>query len=170
MTVSLSPLQFLDADLPRHVRTALGRSGLAGRQLILGVREGTVARNVDRTLRGFHELKELGTRISVDGFGRGGCCLSALRELPIDLLSIDGSLVRGLGESDGDETAAAAAIAIARALRLVAVAEGVESERDLAALLSLDCRRATGRLFGAGVPAEAVPELLWQPSVPGRPS
>ncbi len=47
VTVSLSPLQFLDADLPRHVRTALGRTGLAGRQLILGVPERTVARNVD---------------------------------------------------------------------------------------------------------------------------
>jgi EAL domain-containing protein (putative c-di-GMP-specific phosphodiesterase class I) len=122
--------------------------------------ESLAARSLDRALRGIHELKALGVRISVSGFGGGGGSLSALRELPVDVLEVDGAFVRGLGESDTDETFAATVLAIARSLRLVAVADGVESERQLEVLLSHDARRAKGRLFGEPASAESLRQVL----------
>lgn len=156
VTVRLSPRQVLDVELPRYVQAALRRSGLDGRSLVLGLPESLAARHVDRALRGLHDLKALGVRISVEGFGRGEGSLAALRELPLDFLEIDGSFVRGLGESDADEGVVETALAVARSLRLVAVADGVETERQLEVLLAHDCRRAKGRLFGEPVPAEAL--------------
>jgi EAL domain-containing protein (putative c-di-GMP-specific phosphodiesterase class I) len=165
VTVALAPSQLLDAELPRHVRGALAQSGLEGRALILSVSESLAARNTDRTLRGLHELKELGVRVRVDGFGRGGCSLGALRDLPADLLGIDPSFVRGLGEDEADETAVEAVLALARALRLLVVAAGVTTEAQADALEALGCRRASGPFFGEAFPAARAGALLERPGV-----
>lgn len=165
VTVALAPSQLLDAELPRHVRAALAQSGLEGRALILSVPESLAARSGEWTLRGLHELKELGVRVRVDGFGRGGCSLASLRELPVDVLGIDGAFVRGLGEDDADETAVEALLALARALRLLVVASGVGTERQAATLEGLGCRRASGPLFGEALPAERIGALLEVPGV-----
>ena len=165
VTVALAPSQLLDAELPRHVRAALHRSGLEGRALILSVPEDLAARSVDRNLRGLHELKELGVRVLVDGFGRAGCSLDVLRQMPVDLLGIDDSFVQGLGEDDADETAVEAVLALARALRLVVVAGGVVAERQAEALEVLGCRRASGPLFGEAFPADRAGALLEGPGV-----
>lgn len=165
VTVGLSPSQLLDAELPRHVRRALRRSGLEGRALVLAVPEDLAARSVDRTLRGLHELKELGVRFCVDGFGRGGCSLAALREMPVELVGIDPSFVQGLGEDAADETGVEAVLALARSLRLVAVAGGVATERQAEALEARGCRRASGPLFGRPLPAGPAAALLDRPGV-----
>jgi len=165
VTVVLAPSQLLDAELPRHVRAALARSGLEGRALILSVPGALAARSGDGALRGLQELKELGVRVRVDGFGREGCSLAALRELPVDLLGIDDAFVQGLGEDDADETAVEAVLAVARALRLLVVASGVVTERQAAMLEGLDCRRASGPLFGEAFPAGRAGALLERPGV-----
>lgn len=165
VTVGLAPSQLLDAELPRHVRRALRRSGLEGRALVLAVPEDVAASSVDRTLRGLHELKELGVRFCIDGFGRGGCSLAALREMPVELVGIDPAFVEGLGEDDGDETGVEAVLALARSLRLVAVAGGVATERQAEALEARGCRRASGPLFGIPLPAERAAALIDRPGV-----
>ena len=160
ITVGLAPAQLLDAELPRHVRTSLSRSGLEGRALILSLPEGLAARNTDRTLRGLHELKELGVRVRIDGFGRFGCSLAALRELPVDVLGIDRSFVQGLGENEADDSAVEAVLALARALRLLVVAEGVVTERQAGIVEALGGTRASGPLFGDALPVERASALL----------
>ena len=96
----------------------------------------------------------------IDGFGRFGCSLAALRELPVDVLGIDRSFVQGLGENEADDSAVEAVLALARALRLLVVAEGVVTERQAGIVEALGGTRASGPLFGDALPVERASALL----------
>jgi diguanylate cyclase (GGDEF)-like protein len=148
VSLNLSARQFLDAELAEHVEAALRRSSLPGRSLVLEISEGLAMQHVSRMRRSLDLLKGLGVRIAIDDFGTGYSSLASLRALPIDILKIDRSFVHGLGLSDADEEITETILAMSRALRLVSVAEGVETNAQLEVLIAHGCRRAQGYLFG----------------------
>jgi EAL domain-containing protein (putative c-di-GMP-specific phosphodiesterase class I) len=92
------------------------------------------------------ELREMGIAIALDDFGTG---YSSLRDLPVAAVKIDRSFVDKLGQSPGDTAIVAAIVSLARALGIDAIAEGVESEEQAAALRDLGCPLGQGYLFGA---------------------
>ena len=148
VSLNLSARQFLDADLAEHVEAALRRSSLPGRSLVLEISERLAMQHVSLMRRSLDLLKGLGVRIAIDDFGTGYSSLASLRALPIDILKIDRSFVHGLGLSDADEEITETILAMSRALRLVSVAEGVETNAQLEILIAHGCRRAQGYLFG----------------------
>jgi EAL domain-containing protein (putative c-di-GMP-specific phosphodiesterase class I) len=121
-----------------------------------------LARDPELALRQLHLLKELGVRLSIDDFGTGYSSLSYLRNLPVDQLKIDRSFVSGLdavaGRAASTEDAAIvrAIIQLGRSLELEVVAEGIETEAQLAALVALGCPYGQGYLLGR--PAAPLPE------------
>ena len=105
---------------------------------------------------------------SLDDFGTGYCSLSYLRRLPIDSLKIDRSFVRGLGSEADDDSIVTSVIDLARSLGVSVVAEGVETEEQLAGLRARGCDTMQGFLFARPGPAAAVADLVAADAPRGR--
>ena len=149
--MNISPKQFNRALLGR-VRAALDASGLEPRMLELELTEAALARNPDDARAVLSGLRGLGVRVVVDDFGTGYSSMSQLRRFAIDGIKIDRSFVRGMLGSPDDRIVVKAMIDMARSLRINTIAEGVESDAELALLKNMGCEEYSGHLLAeAGV-------------------
>ena len=137
------------------VAQALQESGLEPGNLVIELTESTIMYNTDANLERFHRLKALGVRLAIDDFGTGYSSLSYLHRFPIDILKIDRSFVSRLTNSDNGPELARAVITLGETLGLDTVAEGIELEPQVAALLELGCVAGQGFLFAQGRLARA---------------
>jgi diguanylate cyclase (GGDEF)-like protein/PAS domain S-box-containing protein len=160
VSVNLTARQFQQPDLVAQVTRVLEESGLPARFLDLELTESNAMQNAEATVEILRQLKALGVRISIDDFGTGYSSLSYLRRLPIDTLKIDQSFVRDITTDPDDAAIVTAVLAMARSLKLAVVAEGVESEEQLAFLAARSCDRMQGYLFSRPLPADECMELL----------
>lgn len=156
VAVNISPVQLPDpAGLLAAVQAALDRSGLAPRQLWLELTESAAVSDLRAGVAALGELRSWGVRIALDDFGTGYSSLSALRDLPLDALKIDRSFVQRSCDPTG-ERLLHMVIETAHDIGLIAVAEGVETTRQLEVLRDLGCDQAQGFLLGRPAP-QAVP-------------
>jgi diguanylate cyclase (GGDEF)-like protein/PAS domain S-box-containing protein len=160
VAVNLSARQFQQPDLVAQVKRALEETGLAPRCLDLEITETNAMSNAEATIHTLRELKTLGVRISIDDFGIGYSSLSYLKRLPIDTLKIDQSFVRDITSDPDDAAIATAVIALAHTLKLRVVAEGVETQEQLAFLAARHCDRMQGYLFSRPLPSQECGEFL----------
>jgi EAL domain-containing protein (putative c-di-GMP-specific phosphodiesterase class I)/ActR/RegA family two-component response regulator len=157
--VNVSPRQF-EAGIADVVRDALGSAGIPAASLGLEVTETAVMRDVDAATRTLLALRELGVQVAIDDFGTGYSSLAYLRRFPVDEMKIDKTFVDGLGNDAGDTALVAGMVSLAHALDLTVIAEGVETEQQLAELRRIGCEGAQGFLFSRPVPAAQVDALL----------
>ena len=108
--------------------------------------------NTERTIATLRRLREMGVRIAIDDFGTGHSSLNYLRSFPIDTVKIDQEFVQEIESSTADRAIVSAVIGMARGLNLRVVAEGVETEPQLAFLREQGCDEVQGFLLG--VPAD----------------
>ena len=139
--------------LPALVAGALAAHGVDPPRLWLELTETALMADPEVSERVLWDLHELGVRLVIDDFGTGYSSLAYLKRFPVDLVKIDYSFVRGLGIDRDDTAIVAAVIGVTHALGLRAVAEGVETEEQLAALRALDCDFAQGYYFARPQPA-----------------
>jgi diguanylate cyclase (GGDEF)-like protein len=145
VAVNLSPRQFQDRELTATVERILQETGYPPTLLDLEITESTAMQNAELTLAILNGLKEMGIRISIDDFGTGYSSLSYLKRFPIDTVKIDQDFVRDL--TSDDTAIISAVISMARALNLRVIAEGVETEEQLAFLRREQCSEMQGFLF-----------------------
>jgi len=145
VAVNLSPRQFQDDQLTATVERILCETGFPPAYLDLEITESTAMRNADMSLTILNRLKDMGIRISIDDFGTGYSSLSYLKRFPIDTVKIDQDFVRDL--TSDDTAIISAVISMARALNLRVIAEGVETEEQLAFLRREQCSEMQGFLF-----------------------
>jgi diguanylate cyclase (GGDEF)-like protein/PAS domain S-box-containing protein len=160
VSVNLSARQLMRPELGGVVASALERSGLRPEQLCLEITESILLDDAQFSTRALGTLKDLGVRVGVDDFGTGYSSLTYLQQFPVDTLKVDRSFVDGLAETSGargDRAIVAGVIDLAHAFGLTTVAEGVETEEQLAVLRSLGCEQAQGFLWAAAKPG---PEAL----------
>ncbi len=160
VSVNVSARQLAQADFVDVVASALRDSGLTPGSLCLELTESAVIESGPATLTTLHGLKALGVRLAIDDFGTGWSSLGHLRRFPLDLLKLDRSFVSGLGTAPQDTSIAAAIISLAHALGLTTVAEGIETDEQLAMLTSLGCDLGQGYLIGRPAPRESFDGLL----------
>jgi len=160
MSVNLSARQFQQPGLVAAVRSALEGAGLEPRFLELEITESIAMSNVGWTAEVLRALRALGIRISIDDFGTGQSSLSYLKHFPLSTLKIDRSFVRDMASDPEDEAIASAVIALAHVLGLSVIAEGVETEAQLALLRRAGCEEYQGYLFSRPVSPDALLELL----------
>ncbi len=159
IAVNLSARQLVEPDLPVMVKHILDETGLAPSFLELEVTETTAMQNADAVPL-LQELRDMGVGTSLDDFGIGHSSLGRLRQFPVDTLKIDRSFISGAEESSDGPAIVRGIIALGHAMGLSVVAEGVETEAQLAMLRHLDCDLAQGYIYSPALDADALAELL----------
>jgi diguanylate cyclase (GGDEF)-like protein len=152
VSVNVSARQFQVPSFLGMVRAALSESGLQADLLELEITEGVLVRDVGGTCEILSALKALGVRVSLDDFGTGYSSLAYLKRFRVDVLKIDQSFVRTMLEDESDAAIVATIIKLAEVLGLELVAEGVETQAQAQALLSLGCHVMQGYLYCRPMP------------------
>jgi EAL domain-containing protein (putative c-di-GMP-specific phosphodiesterase class I) len=147
IAVNISSRHLQHGDLVQDVARALEASGLEPGNLVIELTESTIMHNTDANLERLRQLKALGVRLAIDDFGTGYSSLSYLHRFPIDILKIDRSFVSRLTNTDNGPELARAVITLGETLGLDTVAEGIELEPQVPALLALGCVAGQGFLF-----------------------
>ena len=148
IAVNLSPIQFRHGDLPAMVHSVLLESGLSPSRLELEITEGVLIDDVSRALSILRRLKSLGVRIAMDDFGTGYSSLSYLQSFPFDKIKIDRTFIANHGQNPQSASIVRAVIGLGRGLALPVVAEGVETQDQLAFLSREACNEVQGYLVG----------------------
>jgi EAL domain-containing protein (putative c-di-GMP-specific phosphodiesterase class I) len=128
--------------------------------LCLEITEDAVMRNPDVATRSLGTLKAAGVEIAIDDYGTGATSLASLKRLPIDTLKIHESFVTGVGGRPEEISIVGAVVELGHALGLHVIAEGVETDAQLANLRSLGCDAAQGYLLGPPMPDHEIEALL----------
>jgi diguanylate cyclase (GGDEF)-like protein/PAS domain S-box-containing protein len=160
MGVNLSARQFDDAELLATIKSALTSAQLPPAYLDLELTESLVMRNPEHTRSLLAECKKLGLQLSVDDFGTGYSSLSNLKRFPIDRLKIDRSFIKDIETEADDATIAQTIVAMAHTLRLEVIAEGVETEAQLALLRRWRCDAYQGYLCSRPISATDMTAML----------
>ena len=160
VAVNLSPAQFRNGHLFATVGAALQQSGLELRRLDLEITESGLMQNSEQIRGQLLDLRAMGIRIAMDDFGTGYSSLSYLRSFPLDKLKIDQSFVADLGQRPNAAAIIGAIKQLADSLHIGVVAEGVETEAQLAQLRALGVDEVQGFLLGRPMPAVQVRVLL----------
>ena len=154
MSVNLSGKQFAQPDLVAQVKEILDETGLDAKYLKLEITESVVMEKAEvaRTIMG--QLCALGVHLCIDDFGTGYSSLSYLHRFPVKTLKIDRSFIGRMGPGGENSEVVKTINTLANNLGMEVVAEGVESEDQLAQLKSMNCGFAQGYLFSPPLPAE----------------
>lgn len=158
--VNVSARQLSDTGFAQYILDELAASGLASSRIYLELTEGSLVDNRPQTGRTLRQLHDAGVGLALDDFGTGFSSLAYLKRFPIDVLKIDRTFTDGLGLDENDSAIVKATIALAHSLGIRVVAEGVETEAQLALLHTLGCDTAQGYLFGRPMPADSFIEYL----------
>ncbi|MCQ4162606.1 EAL domain-containing protein [Roseomonas sp. GC11] len=167
VAVNLSAMLFASDQAVTLVREALAESGLPPSWLEIELTEGVFIRNAAAAQAALEALHATGVRVALDDFGTGYSSLAYLQRLPFDVLKVDRAFVRGLTEGERNSAWIIETILrLAHGLGAKAVAEGVETPEQLAALRRMGCDVAQGFLLGRPMAAEALSRLARQAGVP----
>ncbi|HEY9099578.1 MAG TPA: EAL domain-containing protein [Thiobacillus sp.] len=166
MSVNVATRQFRDAMFTETVRHAILSAGIPAESLELEITESILLENSEGTLNTLNALKSLGVSLAIDDFGTGYSSLSYLKRFPIDRVKIDRSFVRDLATDTDDLAIVRAIIALAQAMRLSVIAEGVETEAQLALLQSEKCHDYQGYFYARPMDAASISgKFLQAPSI-----
>jgi EAL domain-containing protein (putative c-di-GMP-specific phosphodiesterase class I) len=163
VSVNVSARQFRETNWIRQIVEALQESELDAKYLELELTESLIMQDVDQAIAKMKELQRLGVQLSIDDFGTGYSSLSALRTFPVARLKIDKTFVHDLPHDEHGKAIAAAVISLGHNLNLRVIAEGVETEEQMAFLRDNDCDEMQGYFFSRPVPAAEIEELIKRP-------
>jgi EAL domain-containing protein (putative c-di-GMP-specific phosphodiesterase class I) len=157
VSVNLSARMFGQADLVERLQQAAQALAVPTTRLSVEVTESVAMQDLERSADTLRRLRDLGVTVAIDDFGTGYSSLSYLKRLPVDTVKLDRSFVRDIETNADDAAIASAVVAMAHSLKLRVVAEGVETDGQLAFLRSQGCDAIQGYLVS---PPVVLPELL----------
>jgi diguanylate cyclase (GGDEF)-like protein/PAS domain S-box-containing protein len=160
VSVNLSPRQFQESELSSQAAAALDAAGLPPELLIFEITENVVMEDLPGTREVMKRLDRLGVRLAIDDFGTGHSSLAYLKQFPVQEVKVDRTFVQGMVENQVDSAIVRAVIDLADAMGIAAVAEGVETEGQLAGLRTLGCPVAQGFYFSQPLCAGEFDDLL----------
>ena len=160
MAVNLSMRQLQQPDIATRVQAILLETGLDANGLGIEITENVLMAESAHVAAMLHSLKSLGIEISLDDFGTGYSNLSYLRELPIDIVKVDRSFVHDVTAPAQSVSMTRAVITMAHSLQMKVLAEGVETEGQLALLMANRCDQMQGYFFSPPVDADTIAQML----------
>ncbi len=153
---NLSPRQFWQPDLSERILARIHEGSIDPARVMVEITETSAMMDPDRAQRILSQLHEGGLRIAIDDFGTGYSSLSRLREMPVSVLKIDRSFVSNVDTDGQSASIVSAFLELARGLEMTTLAEGIETEAELAFLIDHDCQLGQGFLFSRPVPPEEI--------------
>jgi len=163
VAVNVSAVQFRQEGFRDVVERVLRETGLAPHYLELELTESVLLTNADVMLSVLRDLRAMGVRLDIDDFGTGYSSLSYLRQFPVSKLKIDRSFVQHVAENPDDAAITGAIISMARSLNLKVIAEGVETEEQMAFLRAHQCDEIQGYYFSKPLEADVLARQLRGP-------
>ncbi|RTL45753.1 MAG: bifunctional diguanylate cyclase/phosphodiesterase [Burkholderiales bacterium] len=160
VAVNVSPLQLMQPGFVQSVERILARAGVAPSLLHLEVTESLMLEDAQAALKRLHALRELGVQVALDDFGTGFSSLAYLRAFPFHTLKIDRSFVRSLTEHADARAIVNTIVQMAGVLGMRTVAEGVETERELAVIRAIRCDEVQGYLVARPMPLPKLHDWL----------
>ena len=166
LSVNLAGAQLGQPQLIERLEQLLEQSGLEPSRLQLEITESFIMNQTEEALAVLHGLKRLGVQLAIDDFGTGYSSLSYLKRLPLDILKIDKSFIRGLPDDPHDAAITRAIIALGRSMQLTVIAEGVETEGQQSFLTHEGCEQIQGFVLSPPLPAELFASKFLKPRQP----
>jgi diguanylate cyclase (GGDEF)-like protein len=169
LAVNVSGAQIMESGFAERLSVLLHRHRIEPERLHLEITEEVLIENLARNRRMLHELEDIGMRIVVDDFGVGYSSLSYLKNFPISIVKIDRGFVRDIASDAEDQAITRTICSLAVDLGMQTVAEGVETDEQLAMLRGYGCTYAQGFVFSRPVSAEAIGKMIagdvpWAPN------
>ncbi|MEJ0097479.1 MAG: EAL domain-containing protein [Bauldia sp.] len=158
--VNVSARQFRERNWVKRVEYALSASRLEPRYLELELTESLLMQDTTHAIATMRDLQSIGVQCSIDDFGTGYSSLAALKSFPVARLKIDQAFVRNLPQDENDRNIATAVISLGQKLNMKVIAEGVETDAQLAFLQDHDCDEIQGYHFSRPVEPAAIVALL----------
>jgi diguanylate cyclase (GGDEF)-like protein/PAS domain S-box-containing protein len=146
VTINLSARQFQEPNIVDEIEALVRDAGLEPWTVVLELTETMLMDDIDSAIETKHRMKKLGVRLALDDFGTGYSSLSYLRRLPIDILKIDKSFVDSLATAEGPGMVRSI-LRLGDTFKVATLAEGIETEEQLAQLRALGCTYGQGYLF-----------------------
>ncbi len=163
LSVNLAGEQLKEDRVRSHIQQLLRGSGLEPQRLQLEITESFIMNRTEQALQILHDLKAFGLQLAIDDFGTGYSSLSYLKRLPLDVLKIDKSFVRGLPDDPHDAAIARAIIALGHSMNLTVIAEGVETKAQEAFLAMEGCEQIQGFVVSRALTASDFSEYFLTP-------
>ncbi|MGA5196182.1 putative bifunctional diguanylate cyclase/phosphodiesterase [Streptomyces exfoliatus] len=164
VSVNVAVRQVWDSDLVADVAGILAETGLTPHLLQLELTESAVMGSAGRPLQALQALSDMGVRIAIDDFGTGYSNLAYLSRLPVSVLKLDGSFVRGFQDEEhanpADELIVEALVQLAHRLGLTVTAECVETSGQASRLRRIGCDTGQGWLYSRAVAPDRIAELI----------
>ncbi|CRM49328.1 EAL domain-containing response regulator [Pseudomonas sp. 58 R 3] len=168
VSVNVSGHQLIEGDLIADIASSLKNTGVEAHWLEVELTESSLMENTQHTIASLQRLRAMGVKISIDDFGTGYSSLAYLRRFPIDTLKIDIAFIREVTSNPQDAAITRTIIELAHSLELRVVAEGVESQAQLAFLKAAGCDQIQGYLFSRPLPMQELERLLLEKRSLGR--
>jgi EAL domain-containing protein (putative c-di-GMP-specific phosphodiesterase class I) len=160
IAINVSAVELRAKNFIEGVRAVLKETGLEPRYLELELTETFLMQDAQSTAVVLESLKDMGVQLALDDFGTGYSSLSYMRRFPIDTLKIDQSFVRNLATDADDASIVSAVINMGSSLHMQVVAEGIETNEQLAMLRDQNCPEGQGYFFSHPVAADGLIPLL----------
>lgn len=160
VSVNVSGHQLIEGDLIADIARLLKQNQVEPHWLEVELTEGSLMENTQHTIASLQRLHTMGVKISIDDFGTGYSSLAYLRRFPIDTLKIDIAFIREVTSNPQDAAITRTIIELAHSLNLRVVAEGVETQAQLAFLKEAGRDQIQGYLFSRPLPVETLERLL----------
>jgi diguanylate cyclase (GGDEF)-like protein/PAS domain S-box-containing protein len=160
LAINLSARQFMHKALVASIKRIVDETGIDPALVEFEITETALMQHGEQTLEILGQINRMGMRLSIDDFGTGYSSLAYLKRFPVRKIKIDRTFIRELEASSEDRAIVAAVMALANSLQLQVVAEGVETEEQLALLRGYGCQYVQGWLFARALDSEATKALL----------
>ena len=160
ININISGRQFEDRNIVSKISSAIYRHGVNPKTINFELTESVLMDDINNSIHILKSLRMLGASVSIDDFGTGHSSMSYLKQLPIDTIKIDKSFIHGVPNDKVDTAIIESIFALAKSLELSVVAEGVETEAQLAFIKKHKCAKAQGFLFSKPVPAYEIEVLF----------
>lgn len=156
VSVNLTFLSFENRgeELKAHIVSSIHETGIDPSSLKLEITESTLMHDSDEIIKVFHDLKSIGVKLALDDFGTGYSSFGYMKDLPLDIMKLDRSLISDLVKSEKEQMIVSSMITILHGIGLEVVVEGVETKEQYEKLKQYDCDYIQGYLFSRPLPAD----------------